>query len=641
MTLLTETITDHLASTDNDLDPPLVAAFIPLLPGDEIWTGYISPNNRYAAGFNNAHSGEGSMLWLADLDSLETVYNINLGTQIFDSDLLPSVTTIDTHIPIVDDIGSVWTVSGDGGGEVVELLKDDPENPQYRFTLASGGGGDLDVFRIARAFTMPDDTIRVLFVKQSSSSGAVHGWHLWDNDAETYSHDVVTWSPKCTFQDDNGDIWICGVDNDLASANTTSITTAYFKRLTNLGGTSPYTSPITFTGLPDLVGPTDPIDRTAIWGGIANGYFVGGWLNAIVLQDGSATPMTGACNYLLKLNLSDNTDKTITDISPTASPGLQWAMPSSFIPPDQDFIALTYSDIAQRKFGFFSTDDHTLIQSYDLEDWNAENPEAVPGSPNDDDVAYVGEYLYTRAAFIAQSSGFGRFDPDNPDEPVQQFGKLWIYYLGDVPDGEAGTGDQDSPIFRVWPFSLDGHDFAVFRVGASLTLVYDLTTGQWAEWRSPDRNNWRAHVGCNWVGMSAATFARGFGSDVVAGDDATGILWILDPVTGLDDTITTGSTTYPRTIIGGIQLTGRDAVRCGAVQLTASLGNPALTGASVTLRTSDDFGHSYQSHGPLTLAAGAFDQVLEWRSLGLMRQPGRIFEISDTGIARVSGLEYR
>jgi hypothetical protein len=137
---------------------------------------------------------------------------------------------------------------------------------------------------------------------------------------------------------------------------TTDITTAHFKRLTNITGTSPYSATIDFTGLPDLDDPfTDPIDRTALWGGVANGYFVGGWLEATVSQEGDATPMTGRCDYLLKLNLADNTDKTITDISGTASPGLQWAMPASFIPPDQDFIALTYSNIAERKFGFFST----------------------------------------------------------------------------------------------------------------------------------------------------------------------------------------------------------------------------------------------------------------------------------------------
>lgn len=637
MTLLTETITNHRNSTDIDLDPPMIAAFIPVNPGDVIWNCSVSPNDRYAAGFNNARSGDGPMLWVADLDSLNTIYNINIGTMVFDSEFLPSVTRVESLNAAVDDIGSVWTVDGDGSGRVVELLIDAPEVPQYRFTLDSGGGGDSYSLRYVRPFTMPDDTIRVLFVKGSATE-EVHGWHLWDNAAETYAHDVVTWNPTCAFQDELGDIWICGVDYDLPQASTTDITTAHFKRLTNITGTSPYTSPIDFTGLPDIDDPfTDPIDRTALWGGIANGYFVGGWLEATVLQDSAATPMTGRCDYLLKLNLSDNTDKTFTNIGLTASPGLQWAMPSGSIPPDQAAIALTYSDIAERRFGLFSTTDHSITNSYALEDWEAENPEALSGSALDDDVAYVGQYLYTRQAFIAQSSGYDFFDSSSS---LQQYGKLWIYYTG-----EEAPVDEDSDeglTLRVWTYSLDGHDFYVLRLGPSETLVYDLTTQQWSSWKSPSRNNWRAHIGSNWLGMSTDTFNRGFGSDVVAGDDVTGVLWVLDPNTGLDDTTTTGSLPFTRMVIGGVSLSGRDTVPCGAVELTASVGHPALIGATITLRTSDDKGHTYNNHGNVTATAGSYDQVIEWRALGLIKAPGRLFELSDNGAAvRINSLDMR
>lgn len=200
-------------------------------------------------------------------------------------------------------------------------------------------------------------------------------------------------------------------------------------------------------------------------------------------------------------------------------------------------------------------------------------------------------------------------------------------------------GNDETTTIRCWPFSLDDHDFGVFRLGPSATLVFDLKSRQWAEWRSPNRTNWRAHIGCNWVGMTETLGS--YATDVVCGDDVTGVLYILDPTYGEDDRTDTGSDPFTRMTVGGVQLSGRDTVPCGAVQLTASLGNPALTGGTVTLRTSDDFGHSYVSHGSITISAGSFDQVLEYRSLGLMRAPGRLFEITDDCLERISLADFR
>jgi hypothetical protein len=196
---------------------------------------------------------------------------------------------------------------------------------------------------------------------------------------------------------------------------------------------------------------------------------------------------------------------------------------------------------------------------------------------------------------------------------------------------------------RVWGFSLDGHDHIVFRLGPSESLVYDPTTGKWAHWASPNRENWRAHVGQNWVGMSADTIANGFGSDVVAGDDVSGTLYILSPTAGRDDDPTTGEPiAFNRKIIGGLSVSGRDVLSCGAVTLDLSVGAPVGDGAVITLRTSDDFGHNFTSHGSLIVAADDFGQVVEWRSLGLIRAPGRVFEISDNGAAvRISAANMR
>jgi hypothetical protein len=210
-------------------------------------------------------------------------------------------------------------------------------------------------------------------------------------------------------------------------------------------------------------------------------------------------------------------------------------------------------------------------------------------------------------------------------------------------DGEGDGGLQDDDVrLRVWTYSLDGHDYFVLRVGTSETLVYDLTTDTWASWASPSRDNWRAHVGVNWVGMSATTMDRGYGSDVVAGDDVSGVLWVLDPTYGRDDRITTGSDAFNRIVTGGVQLTGRDVAPCGAVTVDLSVGAPSQTGATIMLETSDDFGHVWANHGAITVAAADYSPTVEWRILGTIKAPGRVFRLTDNGATvRIAGLDLR
>jgi hypothetical protein len=210
---------------------------------------------------------------------------------------------------------------------------------------------------------------------------------------------------------------------------------------------------------------------------------------------------------------------------------------------------------------------------------------------------------------------------------------------GVISGDEGSTGDVT---IRCWGYSLDGHDFYVLRLGESDTLVFDPTTNQWADWVSPNRTNWRAHVGGNWVGMSADTLARGFGSDVVAGDDVTGTLWVLDPTAGRDDRTDSSSDPFDRVVTGGVQLTGRDTVPCGAVTIDLALGNPSQSGATITLAISDDLGNNWVSCGAQIVAADDFGSTVEWRSLGTMKAPGRVFRLTDNGATvRIGGANLR
>jgi len=202
---------------------------------------------------------------------------------------------------------------------------------------------------------------------------------------------------------------------------------------------------------------------------------------------------------------------------------------------------------------------------------------------------------------------------------------------------------MDNPHLRAWTFSLDGHDFYVLRLGNEATLVYDLTTGQWSEWNSHSRPTWAPQLGQNWLAMGATSVGRGFNTNIVGGDDSTGVLWVLDPDVGVDDQIDgTGTSEFERTIRGGVPIQMRQTERCNEVYMTLSLGEPALSGADITLRTSDDNGHTWHDHGTITVEDGAFEQEIVWRSLGLIKAPGRIFEFVDNGAATtIWGVDMR
>jgi hypothetical protein len=219
--------------------------------------------------------------------------------------------------------------------------------------------------------------------------------------------------------------------------------------------------------------------------------------------------------------------------------------------------------------------------------------------------------------FLAVPTGSGEVLPTLPE-------------LSDPnPDGTGDGLVDDSVRMRCWSFSLDGHDFAVFRGGPSWSLPYDLTTGTWSQWASPGLDYWRAHIGLNWLGAGPGVIA--LGSDVICGDDSSGTLFVLDPTYGRDDRSTTSSDYFERVVTGGIAVSGRDTVPCGAVTVDCSVGEPTQTDAAMTLEISDDFGHSFTDCGSITTVDGERDTVVEWRALGTIKAPGRVFRFTDTG----------
>ena len=281
---------------------------------------------------------------------------------------------------------------------------------------------------------------------------------------------------------------------------------------------------------------------------------------------------------------------------------------------------------------------------------------------------------HTILPFTPEIGGFtgswaGVTDPGAPFDPqIQVNGNLLAVdeYDYDYFDGMHGTGNtwmetynlnivedtsepppeeieeiNDDNKLSVWGFNLDGHKFYVFRLGDSMTLVYDRLTGQWMEWRTEGETVFRPHLGLNWLGVGAGPLSN-FSWNIVGGDDRTGILWNLDPEQPQDTDELGEDVVFTRQIIGAVPMRQREGQQCGGIYVIADLGDPVLTAPNLTLYTSDDDGRSWVNHGSIIVQENDDTQELAWIGLGLITSPGRLFKFEDTGaVQRISSVDMR
>lgn len=204
-------------------------------------------------------------------------------------------------------------------------------------------------------------------------------------------------------------------------------------------------------------------------------------------------------------------------------------------------------------------------------------------------------------------------------------------------------GRVSRPTIRAWPFSLDGHDFYVLRLGTGPTLVFDTMwahnpAAAWSVWGSGDGDPWRAYTGRNWLAGRKLALPW---SNVVVGDDGTGALYFLSPDDSFDDHPVTGAPQpFTRQLTGQIVISrGYASHPCYGVQLFGSIGSTAGL-LTVNLAISDDGGRTYDDMGGVGIGEGDRYARLDWHSLGSMTAPGRLFRVSDTGaLKRIDGLE--
>lgn len=179
---------------------------------------------------------------------------------------------------------------------------------------------------------------------------------------------------------------------------------------------------------------------------------------------------------------------------------------------------------------------------------------------------------------------------------------------------------------RAWAFQVDGHSIYCLRCGSLGSFIFDVEFQNWPRFKSYGQETWRAHVGCQVDGQT-----------VVAGDDATGTLWLLD-----SDASNDNGDPLERVVTGGVPVIGRP-VKNSSFGVRVAIGWAPITGAAsdplVQLRFSDDGGNIWSSwlEMPLGLQGQYLTEVV-WRQLGLMQEPGRIFQLrmTDDAIFRIS-----
>lgn len=174
---------------------------------------------------------------------------------------------------------------------------------------------------------------------------------------------------------------------------------------------------------------------------------------------------------------------------------------------------------------------------------------------------------------------------------------------------------------RAWTFTFDGHTMYVLDMGPSGALVYDQATEQWTIFETQGfEGQWNMKNGWDWAS----------GKQVVAGDIETGTIRALDKDSFLDDDFR--PVLYE--VRGAVFVTDNRFHRQYFLRLQGSTGRIADPDTTQTVKLkmqfSDDQAISWSPEYEVVLQADA-RQRIEFRSLGAMTSPGRIFRLYDEG----------
>ena len=169
-----------------------------------------------------------------------------------------------------------------------------------------------------------------------------------------------------------------------------------------------------------------------------------------------------------------------------------------------------------------------------------------------------------------------------------------------------------STYYRGWFFQRQRNDFYVLSTDV-ITLVYDIGNQSWYKWSTFNQATWKVSSGAQ---KNSALYGVDFlesaklyrlSEGYVDGDQE----WLICEVTGF------------------VPHNKREAMSCATVDLLPNTGlsSSYLTEPIVELRWSDDQGANWSSYVQASLGArGNTDNRTQFRSLGLIKTPGRRFE---------------
>lgn len=174
---------------------------------------------------------------------------------------------------------------------------------------------------------------------------------------------------------------------------------------------------------------------------------------------------------------------------------------------------------------------------------------------------------------------------------------------------------KDSTSVRAFGFAHEGHSFFWIKLDAG-SFLYDNTSGEWCEFKSYGRDNWRASCACMQDDLP------------VFGDEETGQLWILDGWDDNDGPLERLFTAlFP--VKGGVVIVDSllANVNTGWTDVLADQGaNPILE-----MRASRDAGATWGEWRPTSLGSmGAYRVRSRWTRCGMFDFPGGMFEIRTT-----------
>lgn len=168
---------------------------------------------------------------------------------------------------------------------------------------------------------------------------------------------------------------------------------------------------------------------------------------------------------------------------------------------------------------------------------------------------------------------------------------------------------------RAWTYRTKKTDFYVLTTD-EFTLVFDIQRMQWYRWDSYNLGYWRAHLGIQ------------DGSSVYAGDAVTGRLWKLG-TDGFDN----DDTPIVKELTG-LVLDSDDPTPCYTVRVRVNSGwvGNYEEPEPLELFLSDDLGVTWSSAIQCSMGSnGRYETSVEFRSLGNITSPGRLFRFRHSG----------